>query len=267
MIRIDCRGLSTDDLAQSEQIQRACDCFVKHGYAVLDHILPEAKIAALHREFGERHARYLCERKADESLEVGERRFMVPIGLSGGFGDPLVYANPYVLAVVRQVLEPGAIIEAFGAIVALAGAEAQHVHADAPTLFNSEIAALLPAHALTFALPLIEMNDFHGTTAIWPGSHRWQKPDDTAPAEAPVIPVGSGFMWDFRLRHSGTANRSEHARPMIYATYARPWYQDPVNFRKTTQRRLTFEPAFLRQVPSDARPLFSRARGEGGTLP
>ena len=38
------------------------------------------------------------------------------------------------------------------------------------------------------------------------------------------------MLWDYRTYHSGTANRSDHVRPMVYATYARRWYQDPVNF-------------------------------------
>ncbi len=256
MIRIDCRGLSTDAVAASTQIGDAADCLVKHGYAILDHILPEQKVHDLCRAFNQYYARYLHDHEAEESLQVSKRRFMVPIGLGGAFADPLVYANPYVLALVRAVLDKDAILEAFGAIVSLSGSEAQRLHSDAPPLFNSEISALLPAHALTFGLPLVEMNDVHGTTALVPGSHRWQHPNDEAPAELPIIPVGSGLLWDFRLYHRGTPNRSECDRPMIYATYARPWYRDAVNFRKPTQHRLMFEPDFLKCVPVDARPLF-----------
>jgi ectoine hydroxylase-related dioxygenase (phytanoyl-CoA dioxygenase family) len=260
MIRIDCRGLSTEALADTEQIRAASDCFIKHGYAILDHILPEEKVHALRHEFKEHYDRYLSDREADESLRVSQRRFMVPIALSGGFGDPLVYANPYVMAVVLEVLGQDAILEAFGAIVSLSGSEAQRLHPDGPPLFNASISALLPAHALTFALPLIEMNARHGTTAIVPGSHRWQLPHDEVGAKLPFIPIGSALLWDFRLYHRGTPNVSEHVRPMIYATYARDWYQDPVNFKKAGQRRLVFEPEFLERVPPEARALFPALR-------
>ncbi|MBS0517260.1 MAG: phytanoyl-CoA dioxygenase family protein [Proteobacteria bacterium] len=259
MIRIDCRGLSTDTLAGSEQMRSAYDCFVRHGYAILDHIVPEEQVEALRQEFNETYACYLSDRKADESLRVSKRRFMVPVALSGGFADPLVYANPYVLAVVREVLDQDAILEAFGAIVSLGGAEVQHLHPDGPPLFNASISALLPAHALTFALPLIEMNNQHGTTAIVPDSHRWQEPQAAAVME-PVVPVGSGIMWDFRLYHRGMPNLSDRTRPMLYATYARDWYQDPINFRKPMQRRLVYEADFLERVPDRARSLFPRLR-------
>ncbi|SKA33331.1 Ectoine hydroxylase-related dioxygenase, phytanoyl-CoA dioxygenase (PhyH) family [Enhydrobacter aerosaccus] len=265
MIRIDCAGLAPETLAGCEQIRHACDCFIRHGYALLDHILPDAMVQALRHEFEKNYAHYLQEHERLESLRVSGRRFMVPVALSGGFANPLVYANPFVMAVVQAVLDADAILEAFGAIVSLSGSEAQRLHPDGPPLFNADISALLPAHALTFALPLIEMNEQHGTTAIVPGSHRWQQPQDDARAAMPVVPVGSGLLWDFRLHHSGTPNLSSQARPMIYATYARDWYRDPVNFRKSGQRRLVFGPGFLEHVPSRARALFPSAADDDAT--
>ncbi len=260
MIRIDCRGVSTDDLANSAEIRAAYDCFVKHGYAILEHVVPEDRIQALLAEFNDRYARYLRDQEAADSLEVGGRRFMFPLLLSGGFGDPLVYANPFVMALARAVLDNDAILEAFGAIASLSGSEAQHIHRDGPHLFSSEISTLLPAHALTFALPLVEMNDIHGTTAIWPGSHRWKSMNNEVAPEVPTIRPGSCLLWDFRLYHRGTENRSEHPRPMVYATYARRWYQDPVNFMKEKMQRLVFDPGFVQGVPEDVRPLFSHVR-------
>lgn len=241
-------------------MRNACECFVKHGYVILDHILPAEKVDALHREFGQTHGRCLLERQGDDSRQVGRRRFLVPVALSGGFGDPLVYANPCVLAVVRTVLDQDALLESFGAIVSLGGADVQRLHPDGPPLFNAAISALLPAYALTFALPLIEMNDRNGTIGLIPGSHRWQESRDDAVEERPVIPVGSGLLWDFRLHHRGMPNLSAHARPMLYATYARDWYQDPINFRQPGQRRLMYEPEFLDGVPPAARSLFASLR-------
>ena len=260
MIRVDCRGVSTDDLANSGEIRAAYDCFVKHGYAILDHVVPEDRIQALLAEFNDRYTQYLRDQEAADSLEVGGRRFMFPLSLSGGFGEPLVYANPLVVALVRSILDTDAILEAYGAIASLSGSEAQHIHRDGPHLFSSEISTLLPAHALTFALPLVEMNDLRGTTALWPGSHRWKSMNNEIAPEIPTIQPGSCLLWDFRLYHSGTENRSGHPRPMVYATYARRWYQDPVNFTKETMQRLVFDPGFIQGVPEDVRPLFSHVR-------
>ena len=260
MMRIDCRGASGADIAKSEEVRLAYECLVKNGYAILDHVLPEEKVRALSVEFNERYAKYLEASEFDDTVRVGNRRFMIPVDLSGGFGDPLVYANSVVVALIREALDQNAVLESFGAVISFAGARAQHIHRDGPSLFDSAISPMLPAHALTFVLPLVEMNDINGTTALWPGSHRWKKRDESVPPEAPLIPLGSCVLWDFRLYHGGTPNGSDTHRPIVYGTYARRWYQDPSNFEKQAQRRLSYDGDFLRGVPEDSRPLFSHVR-------
>ncbi len=259
MIRIDCRGVSTAAPAKSRQLRNACDCFVKHGYAILDHAFPVDAIGALRGEFDARLASAPAALGPQESLEVGQHRYMIPLPLSGGFGDPRVFANPYVLALAREVLGRDAILESFGAFVSFAGSDDQPPHRDGPDLFDSEISTLLPAHALTMGLPLTEMNQTNGTTAIWPGSHRKRDHDARAAAERPTIPLGSCLLWDFRLYHAGTTNNSAEARPLVYATYARCWFQDPVNFSGKPLARLAYGPDFIDSLPTDAGLLFRRA--------
>jgi len=262
MTRIDCQGIPAGSFAGSQLLQEARRQFVEQGFVILDHVIAAPTVRSLREEFVRQYARYFDDREADDSLEVGERRFMVPIGLIGGFADPAVFANPYVVALVREVLDQDAILEAYGAVVSLSGSAAQPAHQDAAPLFNSALSTVLPAHALTCGIPLVEMNDLHGTTALWPQSHRSAGAplDDVVTPERPTIPVGSCLLWDFRLFHSGTANRSAEHRPMLYATYARRWYQDPVNFRKRTIPRLVFEPAFLEGLADDTRNLFAHVR-------
>jgi len=47
MTRIDCRQISGDDIGKSEQIRLAYDCFIKNGYAILDHVLGVETVQAL----------------------------------------------------------------------------------------------------------------------------------------------------------------------------------------------------------------------------
>lgn len=262
MIRIDCREISGDDIGKSEHIRRAYDGLVRHGYAILDNVLAEEKVHALAAEFEQRYAEYLVDRDRDDTLEVGQRRYMIPVAFTGGFADPLVYANPYVVALARLALDDDAILDSFGAFVALAGSERQHFHRDARLLFDSGISAILPAHALTVVMPLVEMNDLHGTTAIWPGSHRWKtrkERDESVAPLLPKIPVGSCLIWDYRLYHRGMPNVSNRHRPIVHSGYSRAWYHDPVNFKKKGQRRLVFDDGFLQDVPEDRRRLFVHA--------
>lgn len=255
MIRIDCRDISGDPGA-SAQIREAHDCLATHGYAILDHVLPEVQIRSLKAEFDDRHARYHQDWELDGTAKVGNRRYLVPLDLSGEFGNPSVFANPIVMALVREALQPEAVLEAFGVIVSLPGSKAQHLHSDSPPLFDHRISPLLPAYALNFGLPLVEMNATYGTTELFPGSHR-RPPSDDAVAEAPTIPAGSCILWDFRLFHRGTPNSSGIIRPLIYAAYARPWYRDPVNYDKARYRRLSFAPEFLAGLSDDNRRLFA----------
>ena len=257
MIRIDCQGLSTDNLAETPQIQEAYECLARHGYAILDHVIAESTIHALRAEFYRTYSHYLSDEEAADTTQIGERRYMAPLAFSGGFADPAVFANPYVISVIREALEADAILEAYGAIVALRGAAAQHFHRDSPLLFNSAISAILPAYAVRFALPLIDMSELRGTTAIWPGSHRWTDLKTDLAPEYPVVPVGSCLLWDFRLCHRGSENRSTEHRPMVHATYARRWYHDPVNFEKKTLQRLIVDQQFLQGIADDARKLLS----------
>ena len=260
IIRIDCRQIPGDDIAKSEPMRLARDCFNKNGYAILDHVLDAAAVEALRLEFQERYDKYLQDREYEETIEVGKKRFLVPVEFSGGFGDPLVYGNPFVIALVREVLDLDAVLDNFGAVVSLSGSEKQHNHRDATLLFDSGISTILPAHAMTVVLPLIDMNEQHGTTAIWPGSHRWKAFQEGLPFLSPEIPAGSAFMWDYRLFHHGTPNVSAAHRPMLYGTYARSWYRDASNFDKSTQRRLWLPDDFIAAVPKDRQRLFARVQ-------
>jgi ectoine hydroxylase-related dioxygenase (phytanoyl-CoA dioxygenase family) len=256
MTRIDCRQIAEAELEQCEEVRLACEGIVKQGYVILDHVVDANRASALNAEFRSRYADYLQDSERDDTLEVGHRRYMMAVELAGGFADCEVYANRIIVAVARRLLGADAILESYGAVVSLSGAKQQHLHRDGLQLFDAQLSPLLPCHALTLAMPLVDMNQTNGSTALWPGSHRWRVRDENVAPVAPEIPAGSCMLWDFRLYHAGAANRSADHRPMLYATYARRWYCDPANFSKKGQRRLVCGEAFLAGVPADRRPLF-----------
>ena len=264
MIRFDCNGISAGSLASSGQLEAAADFFIREGYVVLDHVLPQETVASLHHAFEVDYAPFLRDAGSGPALRVSARRHMIALRFAGAFADPVVFANPFVLAVVRKLLEPTAILEAYGCILSLPGAGAQHEHHDGPHLFGSRLSALLPPYALTFALPLVEMDESQGSTMLLPGSHRWQDRRADAVPLLPVVPRGSCVLWDFRLRHYGTENRAATPRPLLYGTYARPWYRDPVNFSETRAlERLDLPVGFVESLPEDIRGLLAHADAAG----
>lgn len=266
MVRFDCKGLSADPAGSAGQLDAAADFFIREGYVVLDHVLPQETVDALCRAFQADYASHLRGDAVGPSVLVSPRRPMLAMRFAGRFADPRVFANPYVVALVRKLLEPAAILEAYGCFLSLPGAAAQDEHYDGPHLFGTPLAAMLPPYALTCALPLVDMDERQGSTMLLPGSHRWQARPADPVRVLPDVPRGSCVLWDYRLRHYGTENRSNTPRPLVYCTYARPWYRDPVNFRETPElRRLDLPPGFVETLPADLRVLLAHANDAGAS--
>ena len=148
---------------------------------------------------------------------------------------------------------------AYGVVCSLPAAPRQHIHQDGGDLFpQAALNRLLPIVAVTVAIPLLEMNEIHGTTALWPGSHRDETRASAEIGDEPLVREGSCVLWDYRLRHGGTPNRSAVPRPLLYMTYCRPWFMDHKNYRK--QAPLRAPKGFLAELPEDLRRLLVRAQ-------
>jgi ectoine hydroxylase-related dioxygenase (phytanoyl-CoA dioxygenase family) len=171
-----------------------------------------------------------CAGSPDLWRPAGNRRFQSPLDLSDGFNTPQLYANPFVLPILKAVLGDEMVLGACGAVTSLPGAQEQHVHRDGPPLFNKAVNRMAPAHGVNFFVPLVEFNEMTGTTRIFPGTQTDTDLDPkTAPQVDPIIPLGSCLLMDYRLFHQGRANRSEKVRPLLYFVYHQPWFKDYKN--------------------------------------
>jgi ectoine hydroxylase-related dioxygenase (phytanoyl-CoA dioxygenase family) len=83
------------------------------------------------------------------------------------------------------------------------------------------------------------MNKLHGTTALYLGSHRDRSRATSGKGTEPIVREGSCMLWDYRLVHGGTPNRSAHPRPLLYFVYCRPWYVDQHNFKQQPPLRIS----------------------------
>jgi len=258
MERFDFGSAGADD---TERLLRvAADALGKDGVCALDAVVDPGRVRTLRGEFERGYSDYVNPQGKADALEVGDLRFMVTTEMSGSFADPAVYANDVILGVVRAALAPDCILENFGVVVSLPGSKQQHIHRDGTPLFPNQVVpnqvvGLLPAYAVTVAIPLVEMNDSAGTTEVLPRTHRYQS-DATSLGERPIVPVGSCVLWDYRLLHGGTPNLSDGARPIIYMTYSLKWWRDADNFTGR-QLRLALPEGFLDDVPDHAAPLFA----------
>lgn len=213
----------------SETIKHASRCFRKDGALILEDVVDAAVISQAREAFEAAYAQFCSER--EDVARVGGRRFLVTVNLEPPFDDPQLFANPYLLPILGAALDENFVVDAFGVVCALPSAPAQHVHNDGGDLFQRpDFDRLLPATAITVAIPLLEMNEVNGTTALWLGSHRDKNRALNEKSIEPVVREGSCMLWDFRLKHSGTPNRGPLPRPLLYLTYCRPWFIDHVNF-------------------------------------
>ena len=150
---------------------------------------------------------------------------------------------------VRAALGEDAVLRRRGLVVGLPGASDQAYHADAPRVppevwaEHESATRTQPAHSLVVFLPLCDLNEANGPTAFLPGSHqRWTSDALEAEADAPGsstagapaildVDAGDAIIFDSRTQHAGGANRSKHARPILYLVFARPWFDEKLHRR------------------------------------
>jgi ectoine hydroxylase-related dioxygenase (phytanoyl-CoA dioxygenase family) len=120
-------------------------------------------------------------------------------------------------------------------------------------------------------VPLVDITQQTGTTALWEGSHRIKsRAEETHRStaqlerlEGAVLPwpkMGDSFFMDFRLRHTGTPNLGDSPRPILYLVYSRRWFQDRKNF--DMQSPLLISREEFENIPDEFKHLFGNARPE-----
>lgn len=223
----------TEELdANHLDLSHAKTLFEIQGFLKINSLFPLPLIDAL--------ADSLSRQMKDEyHLKNGARihnnRFILPLALQGPFNDPLLYANPRLLSLMRTLLGPSCILGSLGAVVAFPGATDQHIHADYEPLFKEEplLRGALPPYAITVAVPLVDIDVINGPTKIWPGSHRMPHADrshaNAFPKHLLMGRKGSCYFWDYRTLHAGGSNFSEDPRPLLYMAFTRRWFKDTLN--------------------------------------
>ncbi|HWZ95174.1 MAG TPA: phytanoyl-CoA dioxygenase family protein [Opitutaceae bacterium] len=243
-------GPSAETVAAGAKALRA------HGCVLLRDVFAADFIAALREELLARHKSFPRQAAPAGSGEVGGKRFLTPLTISGPFHSAQLYANPLVRPILRAVLGPEMVLGALGTVTSLPGAPEQHAHRDGPPLFNQAINRMVTAHAIDLFIPLVEFNDRTGTTRLFPDTHLDLQADPaTAAYVDPVIPIGACVLMDYRLFHQGRENRSELIRPLLFAVYHLPWFKDYNNYASTSFLKISDED--YARIPAEHRRLLA----------
>src|SRR5262249_54083997 len=109
----------TTGLLGAETIELASRRFRIDGALIIEDIVDTAVIAAARRAFSEAYSHYLDGAQHEDALMTGSRRVIITIDLEPPFGDPRLFANPYLLPVLRGVLDDDFVVGAFGIVCSL----------------------------------------------------------------------------------------------------------------------------------------------------
>lgn len=255
----------------STEIGEAANYFRVNGCLSLAKSFDPTRVRAMQSDFLNQYASKDSAEIEKTCLKVGENRYMFSIRLQLPYLDPEIYACPNVLPIVKELLGTDCILQSVGVVCAYPGALMQHVHRDYPPLFAEAggLNAFFPPYALHVVVPLVDLDEKTGTTALWEGSHRvkslkdkgsWSQPGPNQ-LEGAILPtpkIGDCYFMDYRLRHTGTPNNSEAPRPILYLVYSRRWFMDRRNY--DIQKPLMMTPSEYENIPEEHRSLFEIVR-------
>ena len=199
------------------------DALERDGYAVVDHLLTDAEVAAARHDLYGALATTPSGRNPFEGAKT--RRvyalFAKTRTLDGAATHPLV------LEVLDRVLG--------------------HCQLSAPTgieIGPGEVAQILHHDDAVYPLPrphgevvlntmwaLDDFTEANGATRLVPGSHRWtvERPSSDTPTVAAEMAAGSVLFYVGSLWHGGGANRTAQARLGVVLEYVASWLRPQEN--------------------------------------
>ncbi len=266
--------VSDAERAQGRLAQESAFAAIKglheEGAVILRGIYPTEGIDALYQTFQARYGNLDPARMLAASQQpppnfiqkVGEGRYEIAPRMTGPFGHPGLFAN----AVLMNFLWPllGGDIMRLASMTVVAsypGSAMQHIHRDHGQLFHefAQIGPALPLYAVNVTVPLIDVDQNIGPTAIWPGSHRWPQEQESTPEGMASVAFqrGDAIVMDYRTMHTGMPNSSNTVRPILYMVYSREWFFDDNNHRGRTPMAITL--AELQAMPKESQLLLMRA--------
>ncbi len=252
-------------------IDKAANLYRVNGCLLVENVFPVELVEAMRDDFRNRYENLPKDEIGEHCLEVGGGRYKFTVAMQAPFNNPELYASSKLLPILHEILGHDCVIHSFGAVCAFPGSEMQHFHKDHGPLFVEAggLNAFLPPYCLRVHLPMIDLDEACGTTAMWAGSHREKSSEETKRlgdkvgfgvegAFLPYPKVGDCYLMDFRLSHRGTANQSNQARTVLYILYSRRWFKDHKNFDR--QSRLDISAVEYQKIPEEYRDLFLNAK-------
>lgn len=234
----------------------AAGLFREYGTLLLENVFAPELLSTLYDSFADRYSSQLEQAEPRNTLQVGDKRFMVTVDMSDPFDNPALYAPDIFMSLFARLLGEDFVLGSFTSVTALPGAADMRMHKDHPALFSpAELETAIPTFAVTVLVPLRGFDAEMGTTRVVKRSHhRSSSEAKTMEYQDPLGPIGSCLLMDYRLTHQGLANRSQRVRPVLSMVYNRSWFRDSANYAK--QHPLKMDRQSFDRLPAEYRRLF-----------
>lgn len=236
-----------------EEIQKFADEIRMNGFTLIDNMLPSGLVSAMLEAFDP----LLEAKRAADPPNRGANRFQMHLPFEMPFADPILYANPTVLAIIENLLGKDHILTYFASDTPFPGSDYQKVHLDCRLPFP-EAPFGAPVYSVVLNTPLVDFTEENGPLEIWPGgTHMIAEPRDLERMAAKMPSVrllpktGSILLRDARMWHRGTPSRGARSRPNIALVYSRGWFRFESHAVRMKIPRATYE-----SFPDHIRPMF-----------
>jgi len=255
----------------SRSLRKVRSAMERDGAVAFANLFPVPLLKRLRAEVLRRHAS--GELRARGLVRDVAGRYAAVVPFEGPFLDARFYADPKLRAMLAALLGEDYRISSLETVVAMPGAYRQHQHIDAPIRFDRSVGGKkvvfkgdlsgLPPYAVTLCVPLCDVTEENGPTAIWRGSHRAalraRPPGEREvarrfPVELMKGPLGRSFFFDYRVYHGGMPNLTAEPRPVLMFVFTRSWFRDPNT--ADVFPRLVVSKRGLARVPARHRDLF-----------
>jgi ectoine hydroxylase-related dioxygenase (phytanoyl-CoA dioxygenase family) len=210
-----------------ETIQALADEIRMNGYVILEDMIPQEKVAGMLERFDA----LLEAKRASEPSNRGVNRFQMHLPFEMPFADPILYANPTVLAILENLFGSDMICTYFASDTPFPGSDYQKVHLDTRLPFP-EGPYGVPVYSVVLNTPLVDFTEENGPLEIWPnGTHLIAQPKDMErlaakmPSRRLLSKTGSILLRDARLWHRGTPSHGTRSRPNLAIVYSRGWFR------------------------------------------
>ena len=236
-----------------EEIQALADEIRMNGYVLLDNMIPPEKVDAMLEAFDP-----LLQAKRDaDPPNRGANRFQMHLPFEMPFADPLLYANPTIMAIVENLFGKDQILTYFASDTPFPGSDYQKIHLDCRLPFP-EGPFGMPVYSVVLNTPLVDFTEENGPLEIWPnGTHMIAQPRDIEQMAAKMQSVrllpktGSLLLRDARMWHRCTPSNGTRSRPNIALVYSRGWFRFESHPVRIKIPRATYD-----SFPESLRPMF-----------